>query len=1838
MYKTLLLFSLLPVLASSCLADALVGYWKMEDDNGSIVPDSASTGNNDDTATWVGTSNYSPAVFGDGLRLTGSNYLDIEDSGDTRRRRADLTVSAWIQVDAWDTGWQAVLSKGNDDEYRIARRSSNSSQISYRGGDQDLFGGSVNDGQWHHVLGVTDNAQEARLYVDGVLVDTDSTNPELNEGGRNSRFSLLIGANPETDPLRQWKGGIDDVGIFNEPFVDEEAATLYSLATDSRFLYDLGTFNQLRNHHALGNGGGTLQIGTTAWTYAASNPGGGSEFFAFSDSGSGLVNSLAEIDFFTASPSNITSNLNTSSLLEWSAPGFSKLTLTGTPSSVDVTGQTSFSVSPSATTVYTLTGTNGTDSTSTSVTVFVNIPPTVTLSASPETIASGGSTTLTWTSTNASSLNISPGIGDVLSETDENGNGSLLVENIDAETTYTITATNPTSSAAASATVSTGSPPTISSFIVDDPTPALGETVEFSWSVSDADSVEISPNIGIVNSSSGTASDIPSSSTNYTLTATNTFGQITANASVTISKAIGIDTDQWTVLHRTSSGTIRSLADADALLAGTNLADEATAFSVEEINYGPNNDGEFPGDVSPPLGYDLDNFVLRATATLIVNTPAEYTFGINNDDGGRLRINGQDVIVDDARHGPETSNGSISLPVGVHTIEYVQFENTGGQAAEVFYVNNEGINSKFEVTGVQDPIVTNDVVINEFMASNDNTLDDAEGDSSDWIELYNGTSGTINLDGYYLTDDLTNPSKYAIPSFSFQSGRFLVLFASDKETTFNGDEFHTNFKLSAGGEYLGLYKDDGNGGFELVHDFQPTYPEQEEDVSYGAWGQQQEIGYMPTPTPGGVNLGGVQGFLGDTSFDVDRGIFYAPFSLTISNDDPGAEIRYTTDGSEPTANNGEIFTSPFQISETTVVRAAAFLTDFAPTNIDTHTYIFPNDVPLQDQAHAVALGFPGDSVNGQVYEYGMAGGSVTDPDISSGLVDIPTISLVMEQDDFSSSATGINSNASNRGVGWQRTCSVELINESGLGAGQFQIACGVRIRGGASRGAGNPKHAFRFYFTNAYEGDLEYPIFQDEGASQFERLDLRTAQNYSWSKENSTQNTFLREIHGRDAQREMEQPYTRSRYYQLYINGVYWGLFMSQERAEAAYGETYLGGDEDNYDVIKSAASASGYTTEATDGDLNGAWFDLWEKVRALRANPTDNDAYYALQGLASDGISPHPNPTAFPDLLEVDNLADYMLAIFYTGNYDSALSTFVQASNNWFGMRDSQGTDGFRFFVHDGEHSLSAGNGGRADDSDNRVGPWGDIYTNRSPSSFNRSNPQYMHEDLAWNEEYRIAFADRVHKHFFNGGAFDDSAALARLNSRQQTITEAINAELARWGDSRTYNNWLNAIQDVVDFINIGLTDNTIAGIGRNATVVAQLRAYDHEGSKPLYPLIDAPVYSQNGGSEPLGFMLGITNPNSSGAVYYTTDGSDPRLVGGTVNSTANLSSGSVTLTQSGRVKSRVFDSSSSTWSALNDFEFIIGVAGSANNLVISELHYNPVGTEADISTDKDDYEFLELLNLSDTDPIELTGTRFTDGITFDFTGSNVTQLAPGERIVVVSNLAAFNDRYPSVAPGLIAGEYTGNLNNAGERITLLDSTDSVIKDFTYDEVIPWPTAADGEGYSMALNVEATNPDHNTATNWRAHPTFHGNPGSADGTTWEDWFLANNLSGDQNEDTDGDGISDLVEYANGTNPNDSNSALSLADSFGFGNYFVDGASQNFPAIIVQRNLNAGDILLFSEVSTDLSNWSALDEDVLTVEAVNQGNGTEFVTWRGTQAVSDSEGQKLFFRLRIETE
>ncbi len=205
--------------------------------------------------------------------------------------------------------------------------------------------------------------------------------------------------------------------------------------------------------------------------------------------------------------------------------------------------------------------------------------------------------------------------------------------------------------------------------------------------------------------------------------------------------------------------------------------------------------------------------------------------------------------------------------------------------------------------------------------------------------------------------------------------------------------------------------------------------------------------------------------------------------------------------------------------------------------------------------------------------------------------------------------------------------------------------------------------------------------------------------------------------------------------------------------------------------------------------------------------------------------------------------------------------------------------------------------------------------------------------------------------------------------------------------------------------------------------------------------------------------------------------------------------------------------------------------VPASAENLVVSELHYHPAdpgAAEITAGFASDDFEFIELQNIHAAQTVDLTGVRFGAGITYSFAAG--TQIAPGARLVLPRRTAAFALRHPGTATApqyFISTDPAGNqFSNGGERITLLAADGAVIKSFTYDDTGLWPAAADGTGPSLVLIAPQTNPDHADPLSWRASFAANGNPGATDGTAF---------TGAADADTNNDGLADLVNFALGT-------------------------------------------------------------------------------------------------------
>ncbi len=135
--------------------------------------------------------------------------------------------------------------------------------------------------------------------------------------------------------------------------------------------------------------------------------------------------------------------------------------------------------------------------------------------------------------------------------------------------------------------------------------------------------------------------------------------------------------------------------------------------------------------------------------------------------------------------------------------------------------------------------------ISEIMASNKNGIVDVDGDHPDWIEIHNPDPAPADLTGWYLTDNSGNLTKWKFPETSIPAGGYLLVFASSKDRRVSGQRLHTNFALSADGEYLGLIKPDG---VTKASEFAPKFPAQFEDISYGVSSSVATVAYCKQGT------------------------------------------------------------------------------------------------------------------------------------------------------------------------------------------------------------------------------------------------------------------------------------------------------------------------------------------------------------------------------------------------------------------------------------------------------------------------------------------------------------------------------------------------------------------------------------------------------------------------------------------------------------------------------------------------------------------------------------------------------------------------------------------------------------------------------------------------------------------------------------------------------------------------------------------------------------------------------------------------------------------------------
>ncbi|MEE8452309.1 MAG: lamin tail domain-containing protein, partial [Thermoguttaceae bacterium] len=1145
------------------------------------------------------------------------------------------------------------------------------------------------------------------------------------------------------------------------------------------------------------------------------------------------------------------------------------------------------------------------------------------------------------------------------------------------------------------------------------------------------------------------------------------------------------------------------------------IADPSKQSSVHSenrdvVNYwNSGGHGHYLDEVDFPGAIGLeDDFAVEATGFVTIPTAGPWSFGVNSDDGFGLDLtNGIDSYHMEypGLRGNNDTIATFNLPAaGTYNLRLVAFERGGGASVEAFAAQGTYASfdaGAFDLIGdtangglaiVSEPF-SGSSATTEFVRLIDTDVEDVMWDVN--ASMFVRMPFTLTAEDLSQLESLRLSMQYDDGFVAYLNGTEIARSnappsptyssSATAERTENQAVAREDIDVSA---YLGALV----VGENVLAIQAMNYAADDKDfLVLPELGQILYLGagehYFAVATPGAPNAEEYWLQVEDTKFSVDRGFYDAPINVQITTATEDAEIYYTLDSSEPSATNGTLYVagSPISINRTTALRARAFKAALVPTDIDTQTYIFLDDVVAQSPAgEPPGAGWPTGNVNGQMINYGMdpdiVGGYNTIDEVKTSLLSIPTISMVTDLDNLFGATSGIIVNANMDGRGWERPASIELIYPEGAtgpgfpdGAdGGFQVNAGVRIRGGYSRQDSNPKHAFRLFFRDEYgDSRLQYSLFGDEGADEFRKVDLRTSQNYSWAFGGPNNNTMVRELYSREVQGALGHQYTRGRFYHLYIDGQYWGVFQTDEREEANFAETYYGGDNDDYDVIKPADNRRVY---ATDGNLE-AYNRLWDATANIGYADTVN--YYRVQGMNTDGS---PNP-AYERLLDVDNVIDYMIITYYTGDRDGPGSWYTMGGsgpNNFFAIYNRENPDGFKFFEHDSEHSLGTG-------ENNMVLRNGQLLEEWSPVAYlqDRFAPHWLHEQLVDNPDYVQRFSDRMYEVFYNGGQFDYPNSLARVNDIAARVDQAMIAESARWGDTKTnppknHADWVGDVNEIRNWI-----------VGRSDTVVNQVKVVG------WYPSTAAATYyvnasAQHGGSIRFGDVLTITAP--AGTIYYTLDGTDP-ADGGSVYS------GPIVMNDSTHVRTRVFNGGE--WSPLSKTTFYIDIA---SDIRITELMYNPADpTPAEIAaghTNNDDFEYIEIKNLSTTESLPLMNLRLTDAIIYTFSppSSPTVWIGPGEFIVLAKDPAAFNFRYDTFV-GTVVGPYdAGSLNNAGEMLQLDSPVGGIIHQFIYND--NWYGHTDGDGFSLTIRDPGGDAAlWDSKDGWRASAAIGGTPGYED-------------------------------------------------------------------------------------------------------------------------------------------
>ena len=805
-----------------------------------------------------------------------------------------------------------------------------------------------------------------------------------------------------------------------------------------------------------------------------------------------------------------------------------------------------------------------------------------------------------------------------------------------------------------------------------------------------------------------------------------------------------------------------------------------------------------------------------------------------------------------------------------------------------------------------------------------------------------------------------------------------------------------------------------------------------------AFGMPARVGFMTTPTPGRPNVSSDQiadGFNGDVEISVASGFYEEPFQVELSTDTPGATIYYTLDSSRPTATNGTIYSgTPIDIDGTTVLRAATIRDAFIPGRIATNTYVYLDQVLTQDgEGLPETWGVMGNSNNGVRVGDPVPANYEMDPQVVNDRRyrdtikdDLRAIPVInLVMDPEDLWSEETGLYSNSLREGREWERPISVELLNTDGELEFDVDAGTRMHGGwGRRPSSTNKHSFRLIWRSEY-GD--------------------TKLRYPMFGEDATQtfDTFVLRANFNHSWATSGDTAT------TFVND----LFAAETQLEMGWVgphgnkwvHVYLNG------LYWGMYNPMERPSAPFAADYFGGDKDEYDVLVVGSATDGDTRAFNQLTRAARDA-----DYEAVQGMLDIDAFIDYLIINQYGGNWD-------WPQNNWYASR--RRVDGAKWYFHswDAEGMLGRGL------AENRVRETG-------------SGLGGLYRDLRDKvEEFRVRYADRIQMHFFNGGLLTPGANITRLNRLTAPIDRAVVGESARWGDGRwdqanpartRDDHWLPRLQ--------ALREDYFPQ--RGDRVLEQFRQVG------LWPDTEAPQLSRHGGPVQSGFEVTIANPNPAGDLYYTLDGTDPRMIGGDVSPDAIAYSGeSIKVDADMNIMARVLNDGE--WSPLTQAQFLV------TGLRISEVNYhphdaNPIPGMDESAVDNGEFEFIELANIG-AENIDLTGARFTQGVRFTFPDSYT--LAPAERVVVVSNAEAFQSRYGSDIE--VAGEFTGDLSDFGERIELRGADETILANFTYQVSGIWPSRANGGGSS--LEMARPQGGYIDANDWQASGEYGGSPGT---------------------------------------------------------------------------------------------------------------------------------------------